>query len=111
TEKWTPLMVSEWKTRRGYDPTLYLPALAGIGGLGDSNPAVNYSDGSSARARFDYLQMWSDLYIDNRVKPLQAWAKSLGLQYRAQEYGQPIDSAEAALYTGVPEGEWLSENH
>ena len=67
-------MIDEWKARRGYDPTKLLPALTNAGRQGTTAPFYDFADG--ARVRNDYRQMWSDLYIANRLDPLREWAHS-----------------------------------
>src|SRR4051794_16486128 len=101
--KWTWSMIDEWKARRGYDPTKYLPALANTGRQGTGSSFYDFSDG--ARIRSDYQRMWSDLYIANRIDPLREWAHSRGLQLRLQPYGDPVDSPEASAHLDTAEGE------
>jgi hypothetical protein len=101
--KWTWDMVAEWKARRGYDPITSLPALTNAGRQGNSTTFYDFTGGTRVRA--DYRQLWSDLYIANRLTPLREWAHSRGLGLRAQPYGEPIDSAEAGASLDTPEGE------
>lgn len=104
---WTWDFASQFTKRRGYSVADALPALTGAGAQGTATPAFDFSDGSGARFRRDYRQTWSDLYIDRYVAGLQRWAESHGLTYRAQPYGDPIETGRAAQVTGVPEGESL----
>ncbi|GAA4623184.1 glycosyl hydrolase [Actinoallomurus vinaceus] len=104
---WTWDFASQFTKRRGYSIIEALPALTGVGQQGAARPAFDFSDGSGARFRQDYRQTWSDLYIDRYVTGLQRWARSHSVNYRAQAYGDPIQTGRAARVTGVPEGESL----
>ncbi|MQY21618.1 glycosyl hydrolase [Nocardia macrotermitis] len=97
---WTPNMPREFAERRGYDLTRYLPLIAGTG--------FSYDDATTTRVRHDYDQTISDLYLDNRVDKLKQWCESLGLRFRNQPYGAPLDSTLAAARTDIPEGESLA---
>ena len=44
--KWTWDMIPQWVARRGYDPTLLLPALTNAGRQGTSTPYYDFTDGS-----------------------------------------------------------------
>ncbi|MFB4299156.1 glycosyl hydrolase [Actinomadura sp. NTSP31] len=105
---WTWDFASQFTKRRGYSVVDALPALTGVGAQGTATPGFDFGDGSGARYRQDYRQTWSDLYIDRYVTGLQRWAESHGLDYRAQPYGNPIQTGRAAQVTGVPEGESLN---
>jgi hypothetical protein len=105
---WTWDFTGQFTERRGYSVAAALPALTGVGAQGTGTPGFDFSDGSGARYRQDYRQTWSDLYIDRYVTSLQDWAKSHGLNYRAQSYGNPVQTGDAAQVTGVPEGESLN---
>ncbi|GGV42640.1 hypothetical protein GCM10010182_79190 [Actinomadura cremea] len=105
---WTWDFASQFTKRRGYSVVDALPALTGVGQQGTETPEFDFGDGSGARYRQDYRQTWSDLYIDRYVTTLQRWVESHGLNYRAQPYGNPIQTGRAAQVTGVPEGESLN---
>jgi alpha-L-rhamnosidase len=105
---WTWDFANQFTKRRGYSVVDALPALTGVGAQGTATPAFDFSDDSGARYRQDYRRTWSDLYIDRYVAGLQRWAGSHGLTYRAQPYGDPIETGRAAQVTGIPEGESLN---
>jgi len=73
---WTDNVLSEFRKRRGYDLTPWLPF---IETPGHGNPYGPYEsapwfDGANAeRVRKDYLQTVSDLWIDNFFAPLGDW--------------------------------------
>jgi glycosyl hydrolase family 106( putative alpha-L-rhamnosidase) len=111
---WTPRLLDEFEKRRGYRLTAYLPVLAADArsGFGDPPPPVFRfaGDGAAASDRVlrDLDQTYHELYLDEHVRPMVEWAHSLGLEYRAQPYGLPIDIAEAATLLDVPECETLA---
>lgn len=107
SQKWTWGFLDEFARLRGYDPTLLLPALLGSGLQGSGTPAFELA-GAGAKFREDYRATMSDLYTHRYVKTMQRWAKSHGLNFRAQAYGTPIHSGVAATETGIPEGESLN---
>jgi hypothetical protein len=107
TEKWTWDFLKEFQQRRGYDLATLLPALAGAGVQGSSQPAFELT-GVGPKVREDYRQTLSDLYVDRYVTPMQGWAHGHGLDFRVQSYGTPIASGVAAAKAGVPEGESLN---
>jgi hypothetical protein len=100
---WTPRMLQEFASRRGYPLTPYLPVVQG-----QSAPVYVFEDATvSDRIRWDYFQTLSDLFIANHITLLDNWAKTLGMRFRNQAYGAPLDSGLCAASTGVPEGETL----
>ena len=105
-QKWTWDFLKEFKDLRGYDPTLLLPALAGIGVQGTGTPAFELA-GVGPQVREDYRQTLSDLYIDRYVRPMQQWARTHGLSFRVQPYGTPIAGGVASAAAGIAEGESL----
>ncbi|GAB3059175.1 glycosyl hydrolase [Intrasporangium mesophilum] len=107
SQKWTWNFLDTFKDKRGYDLTLMLPALAGAGNQGTSAPAFELA-GIGPRVREDYRQTMSDLYSNEYVAPMQAWAAGHGLNFRVQSYGTPIATAVAASRAGIPEGESLN---
>jgi hypothetical protein len=111
SQLWTPSFLVEFEARRGYSLVPYLPILAADASGRATQPAFDFrSDDVETRTRVmrDVDQTFNDLYIDDHVKPFRRWARSLGLDYRAQPYGTlPNDIAEAAIHVDVPECENL----
>lgn len=101
--KWTSNFVQEFEARRGYSITPFLPVLAGSG-MGAQRGYFEYSD-VGKRVKEDYRQTWSDLYLENHLKPFGSWAHSLGLTSRVQIEGGPMEVADLAQYADIPEGE------
>lgn len=108
---WTPGLLEEFQRRRGYSIVPYLPILI------DGKPrtfdraaqaAFAFDDGNLAKTvRRDWNRTLAELWQQNHLEPIRDWAKSLGLIFRNQSYGGPLDSILAAATTGQPEGESL----
>jgi hypothetical protein len=110
-QTWTPRFLDEFEARRGYSLVRYLPILAADPVGRAHQPAFAFrGDDAQTKTRVmrDVDETFNDLYLDYHVKPFRRWARSLGLDYRAQTYGTlPNDVAEAALHVDVPECENL----
>ena len=108
---WTPRFLDEFESRRGYSLVAYLPILAADPVGRAAQPAFGFAGDdveTKTRVMRDVDETFNDLYLDHHVKPFRRWARSLGLDYRAQPYGTlPNDVAEAALHVDVPECENL----
>jgi hypothetical protein len=110
---WTREFLAQFRSDHGYSLRPYLPLLytnstgGGPGMPPTTTPVFTFPDDITSRVEFDYQQTLSKLYINNRLKPLTAWAHSLGLEFRVQPYGEPVDSALAAATVDIPEGESL----
>jgi hypothetical protein len=109
---WTPGFLDEFERRRGYSLTRYLPitvianlndfvvnTFAGTHALNPEAPAEFDSAGDRGqRIRNDYYETLSELYEENHLLPLNDWARSHGLRYRAKPaYHQSLRISAAAL--------------
>ena len=73
---WTQTLPAEFRSRRGYDPAPKLWMLE--------------ADTSPARAfRRDFYGTLAELYEENFVARLRAWAARRGVPFRIQSYGEP----------------------
>lgn len=90
---WTPDLVAEFRRRRGYDITPYLPALIGDFGL------------ETAAVRHDWGRTLTQLADENFLQPIQAWAHQHGTLFRSQTYGFPPVTLSSNRYEDLPEGE------
>jgi hypothetical protein len=90
---WTPDFLAEFRKRRGYDITPYLPAL-----IGDDGPAT-------AAIRHDWGQTLTELANENFLKPIHEWARNHHTLFRAQSYGFPPVTLSSNRYEDLPEGE------
>ena len=94
---WTPRMVAEFKERRGYDPTPFLPALTG---------AIVGSAARSDAFLHDYRQTLADLLADAHYGTVATVAHEHGLKLygEALENGRPVLGDDLAMrsHTDVP---------
>jgi hypothetical protein len=90
---WTTGLLDEFKHRRGYDLTPYLPALVG-------------NDGSrTADIRHDWGRTLTEVFDDHFIAPIQAWAADHGTRFRIQAYGTPPAALFSYADAALPEGE------
>lgn len=117
-QKWSEDFIAEWRSRRGYDPTPFLPALyhtdqqgrvpSGFFAQFLPKDRFDFSGVDTGRVGEDYRRTWSDLFRDRFVAPIASWAKSQGVSTRFQLYGSfPIDTSWASSVVDIPEGEAL----
>ena len=90
---WTPRLLAEFRKRRGYDLTPYLPAL--VGDMGAQTGAV----------RHDWGQTLYELADDNYLRPVTEWAHQHGTRFRSQTYGMPPVTMSSNALVDLPEGE------
>lgn len=106
-QNWTDDMVQEFKKRRGYDPTPYLPALAGrvVG-----SPAV------SDRFLWDFRRTLADMFAENFYGTVTAYLHDKGLKTYGEASGVSLVIPEDALLNkkmvDIPMGEfWVHHLH
>lgn len=77
-QNWTPAILDEFRTRRGYDPLSFLPVLAGrvVGSAEDSD-----------RFLWDYRQTLKDMVADNHHAVLAKMIHERGMQYYTEVQG------------------------
>jgi hypothetical protein len=113
SQAWTPDFLDRFEDLRGYSLVPYLATIARQPPRGPfGQPALAFAfageDAAAAeRVRRDVEQTLNDLYIEEHVEPIRRWAHSLGLDYRAQPYGEPLDMAEVAAKVDIAESESL----
>ncbi len=90
---WTPSFLDEFKRRRGYDLTPYLPEL------------IKGTDEESRSIRHDWGQTLTELVDDNYLSPINAWADAHHTRFRSQTYGEPAVSMSSNRLVALPEGE------
>ncbi|MGI3224236.1 glycosyl hydrolase [Streptomyces sp. GTA36] len=97
---WTGSFLDEFRNRRGYDLTTYLPGLF---------KEFSFADQGATRLKSDYDLTVDDLYIDNHIKPVAAFAAKHGMTYRAQAYGELVtDEMRMASVLPLPDVESLA---
>jgi alpha-L-rhamnosidase len=88
TQNWTDNMIAEFKTRRGYDPTPWMPVLTGH--IVESSEA---SDGFL----WDFRKTIADLTADEHYGEVQASLKERGMGH----YGESHESGRAFIADGM----------
>jgi len=98
SQNWTPNMLEEFKKRRGYDMTPYLPTFAGH--------IVN-SPEQSDRFLWDLRRTIADLCADNFFSHIAQLSHKAGLQFSVEPYGDgPFEDLAAARDADLPRGEF-----
>lgn len=90
---WSPDFLEQFKRRRGYDLTPYLPALLAGGGP------------EAASVRHDWGETLTELLNENFLEPFQAWCHQHHVLARVQAYGEPPAQLSSYRYVDLPEGE------
>jgi hypothetical protein len=100
---WAASMPAEFRARRGYEMTKYLPLMF-VQTVSDywvpqdePVPDFDLPDGEGARYRHDYYETITDLYIEDHIVPIQKWAEQYGMKFRSQTaYGNPFEVIRSA---------------
>ncbi|HEV7218456.1 MAG TPA: glycosyl hydrolase, partial [Terriglobales bacterium] len=90
---WTGDLLEQFRRRRGYDLTPYLPALQQ-----DVGP-------KTAAVRHDWGQTLSELADERYLTPLREWAARHKTLFRSQSYGTPPVTLSSNRLVDLPEGE------
>ena len=96
---WTDNFLEEFRKRRGYDLTPYLPALAEDIGA------------KTLDVRHDWGRTLTELANDNYLTPLREWAHQHGTKFRSQSYGIPPVTLSSSSLVDLPEGEGSQWRH
>lgn len=98
---WTPALPAEFKRRRGYDLTPWLPVLTGrvVGSAADSE-----------RFLWDFRRTIADLLAEAHYKTIRDFAHEKGLGYYGEAMGTRLPTTGDGLlnkrYTDIPMGEF-----
>jgi hypothetical protein len=90
---WTGDLIEQFRARRGYDLTPYLPAL-----IGDAGPLTT-------SVRHDWGRTLTELANERFLSPLHSWAQQHHTLFRSQTYGFPPVTVSSNRYVDLPEGE------
>jgi hypothetical protein len=106
-QNWTDDMIAEFRARRGYDPTPYLPAMAG---------RVVESAEVSDRFLWDFRRTLDDLFAENTYGTMAELARQRGLGIYAEAAGVSLEIPEDTLLNKsqveIPMGEfWVHALH
>lgn len=104
SQNWTRGFSTEFRKRRGYDLTKYLPLVAGR----DPVPVIGSND-ESARFRWDFSQTCSELLAENYIGALVELSHKNGLRFTLEGYNLPFgDEAEYTAPADEPMTEFWS---
>ena len=108
---WSRDFLSEFRKRRGYDLTPYLPLVLQPGWMqawGEFYSPPYFEAGSVGdRIRADYRQTVSDLLIERFIEPFVDWNHRHGMLARFQAHGAPVDTLKGYGLVDMPETEDL----
>ncbi len=109
---WSDDFLKEFRRRRGYDLTPFLPVLRqpGYNDFYFSHPETHpvYDEpGMGDTIRNDYWKTVSELMTENFYLPFDGWAKDHGLLSRVQAHGAPVDVLKVYGDASIPETEEL----
>lgn len=101
----------EFKKRRGYDLTPYLPFILKEPGM--MQPVYKYyyfckDEVFTAKLLNDLYQTMTDMYMNNMLKPMQEWLHTYNMTLRAEiSYGLPFEISQPGKYVDGIETESL----
>jgi hypothetical protein len=106
-QNWTDNMLDEFKKRRGYDATPYLPALAG---------RVVESAEVSDRFLWDFRRTLADMFAENHYGVISNFLRKQGIGTYGEASGVSLEILEDALlckkFMDIPMGEfWVHALH
>jgi hypothetical protein len=106
-QNWTDGMIAAFRTRRGYDPTPFLPALAG---------RVVESAEASDRFLWDFRRTLVDMFAEEHYKAATDFLHTQGLETYSEASGVSLEPLEDALLNkkqvDIPMGEfWFRSLH
>ncbi|MFB4280318.1 glycosyl hydrolase [Nonomuraea sp. MTCD27] len=94
---WGRTVAAEFRARRGYDITPWLPFLLRSVPFMAVSTTYHYDvreehRGTVEKVRFDYVRTLTDLYIENMLRPFAAFLHGHGIGLRAEiSYGLPFE--------------------
>jgi len=106
-QNWTDNMLAEFKKRRGYDLTPFLPCLAG---------RVVQNSSISDRVLWDFRRTLADMFAENHYGTITEYLNKQGIKTYGEASGVSLEILEDALlckkYVDIPMGEfWYRALH
>lgn len=95
---WTDDMIEEFKRRRGYDPTPFLPVLAGM--------STKFGEGPDVGFREDFWLTRSELQHEHHYRQFKERLNAAGFEFHLEPYAGPFDGYEAARWCDVAMNEF-----
>ncbi len=111
--QWGPELLQQFRKRRGYDLTPYLPLVVQPGWMQAwaehwSPPYFDTPNSDLAeRVRADYRRTVSDMMIEGFIQPFVAWNHARGLKAKFQAHGGAFDTIRGYGLADIPETEDL----
>ncbi|EZP74118.1 Alpha-L-rhamnosidase [Sphingomonas paucimobilis] len=111
--QWGPQLLEEFRKRRGYDLTPYLPFVVQPGWMQawDEHYSPPYFDAANSdlaeRVRADYRRTVSDMMIAGFIQPFVEWNHAHGLKAKFQAHGGAFDIIRGYGMADIPETEDL----
>ena len=100
---WTPLMRKEFRSRRGYDMTGYLPALIG---------KYVVSEDITERFMWDFRRTCADMFADNYLGYMSDLCHEHGILLYNEPYNSSVfDEMQAGTRADIPMGEFWVRTH
>lgn len=94
---WGPNVAEEFRSRRGYEITRWLPVLTRSAPFMASSTTYHAEPlpeqaAEVEKVRFDYVRTLTDLYIENMLRPFAAFLHENGMSLRSEiSYGLPFE--------------------
>jgi hypothetical protein len=115
---WCSDFIAEFKRRRSYDVTPYLPfILYKVGHMGRPIQGADITQLSGTakeeveRVRYDFFVTCMEVMRDRFLIPYTQWCNTHGYQSRVQTYGREFHPLEASMNIDIPECEtWMWSN-
>ena len=112
---WCSDLLAEFKRRRSYDVTPYLPfILYKVGHMGrpiqgaDITQLSGAAQEEVARVRYDFFVTCMEVMRDRFLIPYTKWCNAHGYRSRVQTYGREFHPLEASMNIDIPECEtWM----
>ncbi len=106
-QNWTDEMLAEFKKRRGYDATFFLPAMTGH---------IVQSAEVSDKFLWDFRRTLVDMFAENHYGTITSFLNKQGIQTYGEAGGVSLETIEDALlfkkYVNIPMGEfWVKDLH
>ena len=100
-QNWTAALPAEFKQRRGYDITPWLPCLTGriVGSIAESEAFLN-----------DFRTTLGDLYAEEHFGTFKRFARENGLELVSESYGGALDEFKINQYVDSPAVEFWAHD-
>ncbi len=109
---WAEAFATEFRNRRGYEITPYLPVLMAKEYATDENgravASFDLKGDAGERIRRDYDLTLAEMFSDYFLTQASEWGRAHGIQSRVQCYGHVMDPIKAFGTVDIPETEQLA---